>query len=236
MDFTVEGKEITEVISHYDDMVSFEVKVTGKLDLLDGERKRLEMRHMFAKSTAEEGLYYLGSGDSYHTTIRVYPDRVEFGPIKDGIELDAHTFKISRRNRVASSEMVYQLITKYYGINVLKEEMLLIENTLHNIVEVIVNPSNFKFVVDRDKYDAQIPDEGDSLVLDKRYELRSNVLEVESIDPKGILIKVRDKYRPDNITYVSIYNFSDDLIERALNLVMGEIVSSDVYNALYNQR
>lgn len=234
VDFTVEGKEISEVVSHYDDMVSFDIKVTGKVDLLDGERKRLEMRHMFAKSTAEEGLYYLGSGDTYHTAIRVYPDRVEFGSIKDGVEVDSHTFKISRRNRVASLEMVYQLITKYYGINILKEEMLLIEDTLHNIVEVIVNPSNFKFIVDRDKYDAQINDEGDSLILDKRYELRSNFLEVESIKPNCILIKVRDKYRPDNLTYVSVYNFSDDLIERALKLVMGEIVSSDVYNALYN--
>lgn len=234
VDFTVEGKEITEIVSYYDDMISFEIKVTGKLDLLDDERKRLEMRHMFAKSNSEEGLYFLGSGDTYHTTIRVYPDRVEFGPIEDGKELDTHTFKISRRNRIASLEMVYQLITKYYGINVLKEDMLLIENILHELVEIIVNPSNFKFIVDRDKYDAQIPDEEKSLAIGKRYELRSNVLEVESDSSNGIVIKVREKYRPDNYTYVSLYNFSDVLIERALKIVMGEIVSSDVYNTLYN--
>lgn len=235
VDFTVEGKDITEVVSYFDDYMTFEVKVTGKLDYL-GEiaRKKLELSHIFTKSNLDEGLYFLGSGGSYHTAIRVYPDRVEFGPVKDGVEVDSYTFKIGRRNRVAALEMVYQLIAKYYGLNELKEETLLIENTLHEIVEVITNPSNFKFIVDRDKYDAQIPDEEDSLVLDKRYELRSNVLEVESIEPNGLVIKVRDKYRPDNITYVTVYNFSDVLIERALKLVMGEIVSSDIYNALYN--
>ena len=234
VDFKVEGKNITEIVSHYDDRINFEVKVTGNIDVKGIERKRIELSHIFANASTEDGVYFLGSGGAYHTVIRVYPDRVEFGPIEDGIELDSHTFKISRRNRVATLEMVYQLITKYYGLNELKEETLLIENTLHEIVEVITNPSNFKFIVDRDKYDAQIPDEGDSLVLDKRYELRSNVLEVESIEPNGLVIKVRDKYRPDNITYVSLYNFADDLIERALKLVMGEIVSSDVYNVLYN--
>lgn len=234
VDFTVEGKNITEIVSHYDDRINFEVKVTGNIDVKGIERKRIELSHIFANSSTEDGVYFLGSGGAYHTVIRVYPDRVEFGPIEDGIELDSHTFKISRRNRVTSLEMVYQLITKYYGLNELKEETLLIENTLHNIVEVIVNPSNFKFIVDRDKYDAQIPDEGKSLVLDKRYELRSNVLEVESDGSNGISIKVREKYRPNNYTYVTLRNFSDDLIERALKIVMGEIVSSDVYNALYN--
>ena len=235
VDFIVEGKNITELISFYDDNLTFEIKVTGDLDYLGkNDREKLELNHIFTKSNLEDGLYFLGSGGSYHTAIRVYPDRVEFGPVKNGIELDSHTFKIGRRNRVVALEMVYQLIAKHYGLNELKEETLLIEPMLHDIVEVIVNPSNFKFVVDRDKYDGKISDEGKSLVLDKRYELRSNVLEVESIEPNGSVIKVRDKYRPDNLTYVSLYNFSDDLIERALELVMGEIVSSDVYNALYN--